>query len=207
MNEMETATIKARLKAEQNYAWRWLLDRLADYVQMRGCRPEDDEALKRLFDEFYVEAHFLLDPTGDDIGPTADILSAFRETPALWLEACPSDHVVVVPRGILKNLLAALPVSADGLGALATPTVEMMEHYGAAFLAEGAYHHKRARDARERAGADRAKEIIDRVLAGQPTVSSTAPSSDERQHAIQQAAEFPAEIADDADRQPLADKR
>ena len=36
---------------------------------------------------------------------------------------------------------------------------------------------------------------------------STAPSSDERQHAIQQAAEFPAEIADDADRQPLADKR
>ena len=40
-----------------------------------------------------------------------------------------------------------------------------------------------------------------------PRRPSTAPSSDERQHAIQQAAEFPAEIADDADRQPLADKR
>ena len=33
-----------------------------------------------------------------------------------------------------------------------------------------------------------------------PTVSSTAPSSDERQNAVQHAAKLPAEIADDADR-------
>ena len=53
-------------------------------------------------------------------------------------------------------------------------------------------------------------EVVDEEIAdasNDGSLSSTAPSSDERQHAIQQAAEFPAEIADDADRQPLADKR
>lgn len=175
MNEIETATIKARLKTEQNYAWRWLLDRLADYVEMRGCRPEDEEALGKLYDKFYVEARFLLDPTGDDIGPTADILSAFRETPALWLEACPSDQVVVVPRGILKSLLAALPPSTNGLG---TPTIDMLEYHGAAFLTEGASRHKYEREAREMEDADRAKVIIDRVIAEHTAGPSTADLKD-----------------------------
>lgn len=173
----ETATIKARLNNEQNYAWRWLLDRLADYVQMRGCRQEDDEALAKLYEESYVEAHFLLDPTGNDIGPTADILSAFRETPALWLEACPSDQVVVVPRGILKNLLAALPVTTDSLG---TPTIDMLEYYGAAFLTEGAARHKYERDAREIQGAERAKVIIDRVIADHAQERSQAEANPDK---------------------------
>lgn len=176
MTPTETATIKAQADQEQRQAWMWLLDRLKDYVDLRGMRPEDDERLAQLHEDTYFEAQFMIDPKGE-VGPTVDIMSAFRENPALWLEACPSDQVVVLPRGIITRLLAALPVSTDALGSL-RPSLEMIEYHGHAFLREGAYRHKRAREDEEMAAGQRAKIVIDRVIA-EHAASSAHPAATE----------------------------
>lgn len=158
MADMETATIKAMRSRRDDWSWRWLLDRLRDYVTIRGMRPEDEEQLKGL----YVEPEMHIDPRGE-VGPTVDIMTMFRENASLWLEACPAgEHVVTVPRDLLKAVLECLPPNSD----LATMQFEVMDDMGKLLLSRGADANKYRREDDERTDGERLKRKMDACLSG-----------------------------------------
>lgn len=155
---MDNQTALAQLEQSRHTrrSWVWLLDRLRDYVDLRGCRPEDEERLGQFLEETYFEAVFMIDPAGK-AGPTADILSAFRENAELWLSACPAaEHVVVLPRKLAEQIVAALPV-ADGDGAT---KLEYVENAGHALLRSGAAVNRINREEEERTSGERIRSKV-----------------------------------------------
>lgn len=167
MSATETAIMKAARDRRDDWSWRWLLDRLRDYVTIRGMRPEDEEQLKGL----YVDPVFHLDPRGE-VGPDVDIMTTFRENASLWLQACPAgEHVVTVPRDLLKAVLECLPPNSD----LATMQFDVMDDMGKLLLSRGADAHKWKREDDERTDGERLKRKMDEwlnIAMSQPPILS-----------------------------------
>lgn len=152
----ETAVLKQMRERRDDWSWHWLLDRLRDYVTLRGMRPEDEEALKGV----YVDPVFHLDPRGE-VGPDVDIMTMFRENASLWLQATPAgDHVVTVPRDLLKAVLDCLPPA----GELATMQLSVMEDMGKLLLERAASGHRGVREDMERHEGQRLKEKMSEWL-------------------------------------------
>lgn len=174
MSDMETATLKAMRSRRDDWSWRWLLDRLRDYVDIRGMRPEDEERLK----DVYIQPAFLIDPTGE-LGPAADIMTMFRENASLWLQACPAgEHVVTVPRDLLKAVLECLPPNSD----LASMQFEVMDDMGKLLLSRGADAYKWKREDDERTDGERLKAKMDewlKIAMSQPPIRPDKAIADE----------------------------
>jgi hypothetical protein len=137
-----TATMIAARDRRDDWSWHWLLDRLRDYVTLRGMRPEDEEALKGV----YVDPVFHRDPRGE-VGPDVDIMTMFRENASLWQQANPAgEHVVTVPRELLKAVLDCVPPN----GLMAAPQLSVMEDMGKLLLERAASGHRGVREDLER---------------------------------------------------------
>lgn len=161
MDEKLTAVMAEQRDNHVRRTWHWLFDRLKDCVDLRGMRPEDDERLAALHEDTYFEPYFLQDPSGR-VGPEVDIMHAFRENAELWLSACPADdHVVVLPRKLIEQLVAARTVSTDGLGAF---KLEYAENAGHALLRSGAACKRIEREDRELSEGERLRVKMNRWL-------------------------------------------
>lgn len=150
MTTTETAVLKAMRDRRDDWSWHWLLDRLRDYVTLRGMRPEDEERLKGV----YVDPVFHRDPRGE-VGPDVDIMTMFRENASLWLQVTPAgEHVVTVPRELLQSVLDCLPPNGD----LASMQLSVMEDMGKVLLERAASMSRAVREDHERHQGEQLRE-------------------------------------------------
>lgn len=168
----EIATEALDRARRENHTWMWLLDRLTDYVDFKGCRPQDEERL--LASEIYIEPVFLTHPS-NDLGPVPDIIAAFRENAALWLSVAPTQDVVVMPRRFAEALIGALPpVGNSFIGT----SLEAAEHAGRALLDAHAHRNRRIREDREMTEGERARdqmhELLSRIESARAAVNAAS---------------------------------
>lgn len=159
MTEPATAEmIREELRERRHeYSWHWLLSRLEDYVDIRGMTPEDEARL----DGVMIRPVFMRDPRGE-VGPDVDIMAMFRENAALWLSASPAaEHIVAVPRELLKAVLDCLPPD----GSLAGMQMSVMEDMGKLLLERAASGNRGVREDKERHDGEEVKAIFDRIVA------------------------------------------